>query len=67
MISVVLYSINSKDPIIARIQYGSYFSTRPVQNKGRSLVISTLSGAMFHLILLIDPECKTVIGISPLS
>ena len=65
--SVVLYSINSKEPIIANILYGSYFSVNPVQNKGRSLVMSTLSGAIFHLILLIDPECKTVIGISPLS
>lgn len=59
--------MSSNDPIMAKILYGSYFSVSPVQNNGSSLVISTLSGAIFHLILLIDPQCKTVIGISPLS
>lgn len=66
-VSDLLNSTNSKQPIMARILVGSAFSTKPVMNKGRSFIKSTLSGDMSHLILFIDPECRTVIGMSPLS
>ncbi len=66
-LSELLYSTSSKQPMIARILVGSAFSTRPVMKSGRSFIRSTLSGAKSHLILLIEPECKTVIGMSPRS
>lgn len=65
--SSLLNSMSSKLPMMASILVGSFFSTKPVQNKGSIFIRSTLSGATDHLILLIDPECMTVIGMSPQS
>lgn len=67
IVSSLLNSMSSKLPMIASILVGSFFSTSPVQNKGSIFIRSILSGATDHLTLLTEPECMTVMGMSPQS